>query len=163
MSKLLLVLSSWARKSWNWKWNISRTFEKIFLEYRGHYDSWRIKFVLQKEYQLKISRRHITRLLHAQGLYTHDVRPKYRRQQIGCCSLQKSLVNQHFFVKSPNTLWFVNITYIPTAEDTLYLIIYIHAYSRQMIIIWETILVTEILETALTKARSNVGLIIHVD
>lgn len=78
------------------------------------------------------------------------------------------MVNQHFSVKSPNTLWFGDITYIPTAEGTLYLNIYIDAYSRRVVSYrldhhMRGNLVTESLETALIKERPKAILIIHVD
>lgn len=100
---------------------LAELLKEIFLEHKGRYGERRIKFVLQKEYQLTISLRCITRLLHAKGLYTRGVRRKYLRQKTGCCSIQKNLVNQNFSVKSPHTVWFGDITYIPTVEGTLYL------------------------------------------
>ena len=112
---------------------LAELLKEIFLEHKGRYGARRIKFVLQKEYQLTVSRRRITRLLHAQGLYTRGVRRKYRRQKTGCCSVQKNLVNQNFSVKSPHTVWFGDITYIPTVDGTLYLSTYIDAYSRRVV------------------------------
>lgn len=147
---------------------LAELLKEIFLEHKGRYGARRIKFVLQKEYQLTISRRRIIRLLHTQGLYTRGVRRKYRRQKTGCCSAQKNLINQKFGVKAPNTVWFGDITYIPTAEGTLYLSTYIDAYSRRVISYridyhMKDELVTESLETALFKEKPKAGLIIHVD
>lgn len=147
---------------------LAELLKKIFLEHKGRYGARRIKFVLQKEYQLTISRRRITRLLHAQGLYTRGVRRKYRRQKTACCSVQKNLINQNFSVKSPNSVWFRDITYIPTAEGTLYLSTYIDAYSCRVIgyLIdhhMRNELVIESLETALLKDQPKAGLIIHMD
>jgi len=42
---------------------LAELLKEIFLEHKGRYGSRRIKFVLQKEYQLTVSRRRITRIL----------------------------------------------------------------------------------------------------
>lgn len=65
-------------------------------------------------------------------------------------------------------MWFGDITYIPTAEGTLYLSTYIDAYSRRVISYridhhTRDELVIESLETALLKEHPKAGLIIHVD
>ncbi|MGG5371699.1 hypothetical protein IGI67_003368 [Enterococcus sp. AZ196] len=144
---------------------LAELLKEIFLEHKGRYGARRIKFVLQKEYQLAISRRRITRLLHTQGLYTRGVRRKYRRQKTGCCSVQKNLVYQNFSVKSPHTVWF---GYIPTVEGTLYLSTYMDAYSRRVVSYridnhMRDELGVESLETALFKEKPKAGLVIHVD
>lgn len=79
---------------------LAELLKEIFLEHKGRYGARRIKFVLQKEYQLTISRRRITRFLHAQGVHARGVRRKYRRQKTGCCSAHKNLINQNFSVNS---------------------------------------------------------------
>lgn len=117
---------------------LAELLKEIFLEHKRRYGARRIKYVLQKEYQLTVSRRRITRLPHAQGLYTHGVRRTYRRQKTGCCSAQKSLINQSFSVKSPNSMWFGDITYIPIDECTLYL-------SIQFIVFFELIQANKLL------------------
>lgn len=112
---------------------LSNLLEHIFQEHKGRYGSRRIQFILHRDYQLNVSRRRITRLLQAQGLYTRGTRRKYRRQQQENPMIQHNRVNQNFIADTKNELWFGDITYIPTAEGTLYLSTYIDAYSRRVI------------------------------
>lgn len=44
---------------------LAEGMKEIFLEHKGRYGSRRIKVILQKEYQLTITRRRITKFLHA--------------------------------------------------------------------------------------------------
>lgn len=115
-----------------------------------------------------MSRRRITRLLQAQGLFTRGARRKYRRQHQENPVVQGNLVNQKFEVETKNTLWFGDITYIQTAEGTLYLSTYIDAYSRRVVGYqienhMRDELVTECLMTAVKREKPKKGLIIHVD
>ncbi|WP_438723420.1 DDE-type integrase/transposase/recombinase [Enterococcus sp. DIV1420a] len=78
------------------------------------------------------------------------------------------MINQNFSVKSPNSAWFGEITYIPIAEGTLYLSTYIDAYSSRVINYridhhMRDELVIESLKTALLKKHLTAGFIIHVD
>lgn len=78
------------------------------------------------------------------------------------------MINQNYPVESHNSVWLGDITYIPTAEGTLYLSAYIDAYSRRVVSYrvdnhMRDKLVVESLETALFKEKPKAGLTIHVD
>ncbi|RSU11742.1 hypothetical protein CBF27_07210 [Vagococcus acidifermentans] len=70
-----------------------------------------MKFILWKDYQLRVSRRRITRLLHKQGLYTRGARRKYRRQMQQTPHVHKNLINQAFNITEKNNVWYGDITY----------------------------------------------------
>lgn len=112
---------------------LSDLLRSIFQEHKGRYGSRRIQFILHRDYQLKVSRRRITRLLQSQGLYTRGARRKFRRQQQENPIIQQNKVNQNFKVKAKNEVWFGDITYIQTAEGRLYISSYLDAYSRRIV------------------------------
>ncbi|HHX52497.1 MAG TPA: IS3 family transposase [Erysipelothrix sp.] len=147
---------------------LSELLSAIFQEHKERYGSRRIQFILKRDYQLAVSRRRITRLLQAQGMYTRGTRRKYRRQQQENPVVQNNKVNQNFEVSSKNILWFGDITYIQTAEGTLYLSSYIDAYSRRVVGYqienhMRDELVIECLIAAVNREKPKPGLIIHVD
>lgn len=45
----------------------------------------------------------------------------------------QNLLQQNFYVKSPNQCWAADITYIPTRQGTLYLAIVMDLYSRRIV------------------------------
>lgn len=77
------------------------------------------------------------------------------------------LVNRQFTASQPNTLYVVDITYIPTGTATLYLAVVLDVFSRR-IVGWamatdmKTRLVLDALEMALTQRRPE-GVIHHSD
>lgn len=147
---------------------LSDLLTSIFQEHKGRYGSRRIQFILHRDYQLKVSRRRITRLLQSQGLYTRGARRKFRRQQQENPIIQQNIVNQNFKVKARNEVWFGDITYIQTVEGRLYLSSYLDAYSRRIVgyridTHMRDELVIECLNEALKKESPKSGLIIHVD
>ncbi len=147
---------------------LSDLLAMIWQEHNGRYGSRRMPFILNRDYQLTVSRRRITRLLQVQGLYTRGTRRKYRRQQQDNPVVQQNQVNQNFKVDSKNKLWFGDITYIPTAEGTLFLSTYIDAYARRVISYridthMRDELVIESLQAAIQKEKPATGLMIHAD
>jgi putative transposase len=45
----------------------------------------------------------------------------------------ENLLNQNFVAEKPNTVWLSDITYIPTLEGWLYLVVIIDLFSRQVV------------------------------
>ena len=45
----------------------------------------------------------------------------------------ENLLNQNFVAEKPNTVWLSDITYIPTVEGWLYLVVILDLYSRQVV------------------------------
>lgn len=148
--------------------DLSNQVAQIFKEHKERYGSRRFQFTLMKVYQLTVSRRRSARLLHAQGLLPQGTRRKVRRQKQEHPIVQRHHVNQNFKVTSKNKLWFGDITYILTAEGTLYLSTYLDAYSRRVVSYriechMRDELVIDCLEEGIRKEKPKPGLVIHGD
>jgi putative transposase len=48
-------------------------------------------------------------------------------------SVAENLLNQNFEAENPNTIWVSDITYIPTLEGWLYLVVILDLFSRQVV------------------------------
>lgn len=147
---------------------LSELLANIFQEHKERYGSRRIQFIRHRDYQLRVSRRRITCLLQAQGMVNRKARRKYRWQQLENPMVQNNRTNQNFAVSDKNVLWFGDITYIQTAEGTLYLSTYIDAYSRRVVGYqienhMRDELVIECLIAAVNREKPKQGLMIHVD
>ena len=111
---------------------LSERIKDIFTEHKGRYGTRRIKVVLENE-SLTVSRRRIARLLRKQGLYTKGARRKFTRHSKDITHLRGNIVNQNFDIKSKNSVWFGDITYIPTTEGNLYCSVFIDSFTRKCI------------------------------
>ena len=111
---------------------LKKYIKDIFLEHKRRYGTRRIKAVLKRK-GLSISRRRIGRLLREQGLYTKGVRRKYIHYSRNINYISDNILNQNFDIKKKNTVWYGDITYIPTEEGTLYCSVYIDGFTPSCI------------------------------
>ena len=90
---------------------LAELLKEIFLEHKSHYWARKIKFILQKEYQLTISCRRITRLLRTQSFYTRDIRQKIEdKRLVGV--VRKKIWLIIIFLLTPLTLYGLEILLI---------------------------------------------------
>lgn len=100
---------------------------------RGGYGAPRIHAELVAA-GVAVSRKRIARLMRLEGLQGVSRRKKIRttvrndRQ-----AAPRDLVDRHFAVDKPDSLYVGDITYVPTAEGFLYLAIIVDAFSRRII------------------------------
>lgn len=79
-----------------------------------------------------------------------------------------NLLARDFAAKAPNQVWTTDITYIPTDEGWLYLVVFLDLYSRA-VVGWsmkehmQANLVTDALRMAYFRRRPPAGLIVHSD
>ena len=117
---------------------------------------------------MSVSRRRIGRLLTKQGLCTKGARRKFVRYSKDVTHLRGNVINQNFDVKYKNSVWFGDITYIPTTEGNLYCSVYIDSFTRKCIGYsikdhMKDSLVIESLHETVCRENPPKGLIIHTD
>ena len=141
----------------------------IFEEGRQTYGSGRIQGILADQ-GLCCGRERIARLMQVDGL-----KPKTRRPFRAITTDSKhqlpvatNHLDQDFTADGPDQKWVTDITYIPTAEDWLYLAVVLDLYSRR-IVGWAMSdslhrqLVIDALQMAITARRPAPGLLHHSD
>lgn len=115
------------------------------------------------------SRRRVARLMHEAGLQGR-VRKKYKSttQADLAHSPAEDLVRRNFDVDAPNTVWVVDMSYLPTKEGWLYLAVVLDLHSR-LVVGWSmgerltTDLPLSALRMAFDRRRPPPGLIHHSD
>ncbi|NLK12578.1 MAG: IS3 family transposase, partial [Candidatus Phytoplasma sp.] len=112
---------------------ISDYIKLIFNEHYGRYGCRRIKNALFNNYGLVLSRKRITRLMRAMGLYARGSNYKYKYKKAKNNLATINLINQVFIAEQKNKVWFGDITYIITAEGNLYLSVFIDLYTRKIV------------------------------
>ena len=139
----------------------------IHEESRGVYGVPRIHAELRDE-GLRVGRKHIGRLMRAQGLQGVSRRKRVRTTRPGKSPRAvPDLVDRDFAAEGPDQLWVADITYIRTWSGFLYLAVVLDAWSRR-IVGWSmknhlrTELVLEALEMALWQRRPT-AVIHHSD
>lgn len=79
------------------------------------------------------NRHRVYRLIHTKGLRSQT---GYRRCHGTHCSWQSTIMPNHiaqqFNVTKPNRIWVTDITYIRTHEGSLYLVVVLDLFSRQV-------------------------------
>jgi len=117
------------------KEKITKLIKKIFYESRGTYGSRRIKIVLEKEYNLNISRRRISRIMKENGLKAKTKRKK----KIKTTTTKKgetyaeNIIKGEFSAKYPNQKYSSDITYVKIGGKYKYFYVSIDYYSRKII------------------------------
>ncbi len=146
--------------------------EKIKLiheQSRGTYGGPRIHAELALEYEIRVGRKRVARLMKAAGIT--GVRPRKRFKttiRIPGITPATDLVERDFNRSAPNALWVADITYLRTGEGWLYLAAVQDTYSR-LIVGWSmathmrSSLVVDALKMALARRRPGPGLIHHSD
>ena len=141
--------------------------KNIFTNHKGRYGTRRIKVVLKNEGHV-VSRRRIGRLLKEQGLYTKGTKRKYINYTKNIKYISENIVEQKFDISLKNTVWYGDITYIPTTEGTLYCSVYIDSFTRKCIGYsiedhMRDSLVIDSLHETVKRENPPKGLIIHTD
>ena len=112
---------------------LKEIIKTIFYEHKERYGSMRITQELYRR-GIRINHKRVGRLLHQLSLYAKESRHKYKYYN-RCRSVltRPNLVNQCFQATSKNKRWLDDLTYIPTQEGTLYLSVFLAAYSRKIV------------------------------
>lgn len=112
---------------------LSEKIKSAFHEHKGRYGAVRITKVLHNAGFL-INTKRVGKLMHLMGLYAQGSRYKYKHYNRKGASLSKpNLINQIFKATAPNKVWLGDMTYIPTKEGILYLVVNIDVFSREII------------------------------
>ena len=176
MCRLLEVSSSgyygWRRRAVSQRkianQKLFKDIYRIYHENRQVYGSVRIWKSLQKE-GIACGRDRVAKLMKA-----NDLTPKKRKRRMVTTKSDPSkkpapnLLEQNFEAEAPNQKWTSDITYIPTREGWLYLVIILDLFSRK-VVGWamnKTMtakLVCDAFQMAVVRRRPGPGLIHHSD
>lgn len=139
-----------------------------FMTGRKNYGTRRIKDALKKQ-ETRVSRRRIGRLMLEEDLQVQTKRKfKVTTDSNHDKPIAPNLLEREFTVKSPDTVYVGDITYIPTREGWLYLAVVIDLFSRA-VVGWSmgsritAGLVNGAMLMALWKRNPVEGLIFHSD
>jgi putative transposase len=147
-----------------------RTFEirQVFAGHQGRYGSPRIHRELQDQGR-STSRKRVARLMREADM---SARRKQRRGSTSRRDLSHAVapnvLNREFTANEPNQKWVTDITYIPTAQNWLYLAVLLDVYSRA-VVGWsmsaccDEALVESALKMAVARRRPQAGLLQHSD
>jgi putative transposase len=134
----------------------------------GSYGAPRIHVELREEYDIRISRKRVARLMRAAGIEGVSRRKRPRTtQRDERRQPAPDLVDRDFEADAPDKLWIADITYVPTLRGFLYLAVVLDVWSRK-IVGWSmanhlrTDLVIAALEMAILN-RNAEGVIFHSD
>lgn len=142
-------------------------FKDIFIEHKGRYDTGRIRNCL-KTLGIFISKKRVTKLMRAQGLYARGARYKYKYHKREHTLPTRNIIDGNFSTISKNKVWFGDITYIPTHEGNLYLSVFLDLFNRKIVGYslsdnMKDTMVIDSLEMAIKKESPEKGLIVHTD
>ena len=134
---------------------------------RGTYGARRVHAELRLEYDLRVSRKRVARLMRLHGLAGVQ-RRSGRRRSGEAHQRHADHVTRDFNQDAPNRMWVADVTQHKTGEGWLYLAVVIDAFSRS-VIGWaiderlDTELVLAALKMAQVKRNPERGLIHHSD
>ena len=136
---------------------------------RGVYGAPRVHAELALEYEVRVGRKRVARLMTAAGITGIGPRKRWRTTiRIPGITPATDLVERDFKPAAPNLPWVADITYLRTGEGWLYLAAVQDAYSR-LIVGWSmathtrATLVVDALRMGLARRRPDPGLIHHSD
>ncbi len=147
---------------------LSAKIEAIHRRSRGVYGSPSIHAELADDYEIRVGRKRVARLMRAASLRGATLRRYVVTTQPDLQAPRAiDLVERQFYADGPDRLWVADITYIPTWSGFLYLAMVLDVYSRR-IVGWsmETHLRTELILAALNMAitqRTPSAVIHHSD
>jgi len=146
---------------------LMKYIQDIFIEHKSRYGSGRIRSCLRNMGMLT-SKKRVTKLMRAQGLYAKGARYKYKYHKKDFVLPTRNLIDQNFNTIKKNSVWFGDITYIQTYEGTLYLSVFLDLFTRRVVGYalnehMKDTMVIDSLEMAIKKERPNKGLIVHTD
>ena len=142
--------------------------ERIHCDNRGIYGSPRVHRDLKDE-GIRCSRKRVARIMRKKGLRGRQKRRFKATTDSGHnFPVAPNLVNRNFIVRSPDTLWVSDITFVGTMEGWLYLCIILDLYSR-IAVGWSMSsritkeLTIDALSMAVTHRNPAPGLVFHSD
>ena len=147
---------------------LTAKIEAIHRRSRGVYGSPSIHAELADDYEIRVGRKRVARLMRAAGLRGATLRRYVVTTQPDLKAPRAvDLVERQFYTDGPDRLWVADITYVPTWSGFLYLAMVLDVYSRR-IVGWsmETHLRTELILAALNMAiaqRQPSAVIHHSD
>lgn len=117
------------------KYSDGEILEKIynyFHNHKGKYGSRRILHLLRGE-GIVINRKRVQRMMRQLNLKAKG-KPKFKKTTKSNHkeAISPNLVNQNFNVDAPNRLYVSDITYIPTREGWLYLMVVLDCFGRKV-------------------------------
>jgi transposase InsO family protein len=146
-----------------------RLIIEIFEANKGRYGSPRIWWELVEEFNLRISRKRVEKLMRS-----HGIRAKRKRKWVNTTDSRhnlepsKNLLNRDFRAALPGEKWVSDITYLATSNGWLYLTTVLDLWDRK-IIGWNiaedmgTGNVCKALKMAVNNRSPREGLIFHSD
>jgi putative transposase len=142
------------------------TITDIHVRSRRTYGAPRVHGQLQRA-GVRVSRKRVARLMHANDLVGAHTRKKWRRGRPDAGGVP-DLLKRDFTARSPNERWVADITEFPTGEGKLFLA-GIRDLCHRGIVGWDTsgvqntVLVVNALTMALTRAGHPSGVTHHAD
>jgi putative transposase len=147
---------------------LTEEIRQVFAGHQGRYGSPRIHRELQDQGR-NTSRKRVARLMREADM---SARRKQRRGSTTRRDLSHAVapnvLNREFTANEPNQKWVTDITYIPTAQNWLYLAVILDVYSRA-VVGWsmsaccDEALVESALKMAVAQRRPQAGLLHHSD
>jgi putative transposase len=147
---------------------LTAKIEAIHRRSRGVYGSPNIHAELADDYEIRVGRKRVARLMRGAGLRGATLRRYVVTTQPDLQAPRAvDLVERQFYTDGPDRLWVADITYVPTWSGFLYLAMVLDVYSRR-IVGWsmEMHLRTELILAALNMAitqRQPSAVIHHSD
>jgi len=134
------------------------------------YGAVRINDELRDEHELHVGRKRVARLMRRLEIQGVSRRGKKARTTIADEKAPPApdLVERKFVAERPNQLWLADLTYVPTLQGWLFLVVVMDMYSRK-IVGWsmrddlKAELVVDALAMAVTRRRPPAGLVHHSD
>ena len=133
---------------------LMRPIEAIYRRSKDVYGSPMIHAELADDYDIRVGRKRVARLMRAAGFRGATLRRYVVTTLVNPHGERAiDLVDRKFYTDGPDRLWVADITYIPTWSGFLYLAMVLDVYSRR-IVGWamETHLRTELILAALDMA-----------
>ena len=145
-----------------------RCINKIFNQSRQRYGSPRIQQALKQE-GIQCGKKRVVRLMKQIGIAAKRRTPYCITTKVDSVRpVAENLLNRQFTANRPNNVWVTDITYVPTKQGWLYLVVFIDLYSK-MVVGWamathmRTELVLNALHMAIKRRHPTAGLMIHSD
>jgi putative transposase len=112
----------------------------------------------------------VARLMRQEGLLAKRTIRFRSLTKAGTCGwAAPNVLDRHFTISKPNTVWATDISYIPTGEGHLYLAVVLDLFSRQVVPLrgmaerLGSTLVMKALQQALDRRQPEAGLLHHSD
>lgn len=147
---------------------LTKQIVEIFQAHRGVYGSPRIHAALA-ERGIRIGRKRVARLMQQVRLWAHCrihrvVTTKANPQ----APVAENVLDRQVTAERPNQKWVSDVTYIATSAGWLYLAVVLDLFSRRVVgwamdATFDTALVEQALQMALTQRKPERGVLLHSD